>query len=247
MGICFTPERRTFIKGFIHRFREDEPFRTLCLTTFSGVFLLASFSGLFSNLPVDLAWVAILVSGVPIVFGAVKGLVTEFDVTADVLVAIALVAAVAIGEYFAAGEVAFIMQLGKVLEDVTAEKSHSGLKMLMNLTPQKACIRTDQGEKEVLASEISSGDRILVRPGEAIAVDGKIILGNTSIDQSVMTGESVPVDKAVGDDVYQGTINQQGAIEIEATSVGEDSSLKKMIRLVKEAQENRAPIVPDCG
>ena len=227
----------------VNKFREEQEFRTLCFTILSGVFLLASFSGWFSGLPFDPAWVAIVISGVPIVFGAVKGLVTEFDVTADVLVAIALIAALIIGEYFAAGEVAFIMQLGKVLEDVTAGRSHKSLQALIKLTPQKAVVRTADGEKEILASDVKTGDLLLVRPGKAIPVDGRIIRGSTSINQSVMTGESVPVDRTVGDEVYQGTLNQEGVIEIEATSVGDDSSLKKMIRLVEEAEENKAPIV----
>jgi heavy metal translocating P-type ATPase len=177
------------------------------------------------------------------VSGAVKGLITEFDVTADVLVAIALAAAVIIGEYFAAGEVAFIMQLGKVLEDVTAGKTKKSLHALMKLTPQKACIKLADGETTILASEVKEGNVILVRPGEAVPVDGRIIRGRTSIDQAVMTGESVPVDKMIGDRVFQGTVNQQGAIEIEATRAGNDTSLQKMIRLVAQAEENKAPIV----
>ncbi len=229
--------------SLVNKFREEQEFRTLCLTILSGVFLLASFSGWFSGWPFDPAWVAIVISGIPIIFGAVKGLVTEFDVTADVLVAIALIAALIIGEYFAAGEVAFIMQLGKVLEDVTAGRSHKSLRALIKLTPQKAVVRTADGEKEIFASEVKTGDLLLVRPGKAIPVDGRIIRGSTSINQSVMTGESVPVDRTIGDEVYQGTLNQEGVIEIEATSVGDDSSLKKMIRLVEEAEENKAPIV----
>ena len=227
----------------INKFKKEEQFRTLCLTILSGVFLLISFFGLLSRLPVNPAWAAIVISGLPIVYGAIKGLVKEFDVTADVLVAIALIAAVFIGEYFAAGEVAFIMQLGKVLEDVTARKSHKSLQALIKLTPQKACIRTVDGEKVILASEVKKGDLILIRPGEAIPMDGRIVRGSTSINQSVMTGESVPVDRDIGDEVYQGTLNQQGVIEIKATNVGDDSSLKKMIRLVEEAEQNKAPIV----
>lgn len=231
------------IIGLVNRFRESEEFRTLFLTLFSGLFLVASFFKLFSTWPLDPAWIAILLCGVPIVYGAIKGLVTHFDVTADVLVAIALVAAVMIGEHFAAGEVAFIMQLGKVLEDYTAGKSRKSLQALIKLTPQKASVRTDTGEKEILAEAVQKGDRVLVRPGEAIPVDGRILSGSTSVNQAVMTGESVPVDKSLGDEVYQGTINLQGFIEMEAIHVGKDSSLKKMIRLVEEAEMNRAPIV----
>lgn len=227
----------------IYKFQKDESFRTLCLTILSGIFLLISFFKWFTILSLDAAWIAIIISGIPIIYCAIKGLVTEFDVTADVLVAIALIAAVIIGEYFAAGEVAFIMQLGKVLEDVTAEKSHKSLQSLINLTPQQALLRTSYGEKAILASEVKTGDILLVRPGESIPVDGRIINGSTSIDQSIITGESVPADKTAGDKVYQGTLNQQGVIEVKATNVGEDSSLKKMIRLVEEAEENKAPIV----
>lgn len=225
------------------KFRDEAEFRTLLLTIASGAFLIASFFKWFPSVSIDPAWVAIVISGTPIVYGAIMGLITDFDVTADVLVAIALIAAVIIGEYFAAGEVAFIMQLGAVLEDITAGKSHKSLESLIKLTPQKAYIRTVGGEEEILASEVRKGDLLLIRPGEAIPVDGKIIRGSTSINQAIMTGESFPVDKDIGDEVYQGTINQQGVIDIEATKVGEDSSLEKMIRLVEDAENNKAPIV----
>lgn len=227
----------------IRKFREDESFRTICLTAVSGVFLLASIFGWVRQSPIDPAWAAIMLSGIPIVYGAVKGLVTEFDVTADVLVSIALTAAVIIGEYFAAGEVAFIMQLGKVLEDITAGKTKKSLHALMKLTPQKACVKMADGETILLASEVKKGHVIIVRPGETIPMDGRIIRGSTSVDQSVMTGESVPVDKAAGDQVYQGTVNQQGAIEIEAVCAGNDTSLQSMIRLAAQAEEDKAPIV----
>src|ERR1035437_2601900 len=130
--------------NIIKKFQEEEDFRTLSLTIVSGVFLVISFFKLLPGLPLDPAWVAIVLSGVPIVYGAIKGLVKEFDITADVLVAIALIAALFIGEFFAAGEVAFIMQIGKVLENVTAGKSRKSLQTLINLTPQKAFIRTEE-------------------------------------------------------------------------------------------------------
>lgn len=243
MHIYYNIERQCSIMNIINKFREEEGFRTLCLTILSGIFLLASFFRWIPGLPFDAAWIAIVISGIPIVFGAIKGLITEFDVTADVLVAIALIAAIIIEQYFAAGEVAFIMQLGTVLEDVTAGKSHKSLQALIKLTPQKACLHTADGDREILASEVKTGDILLIRPGEAIPVDGEILSGITSIDQSIMTGESVPVDRMIGDEVYQGTINQQGVIKIKAINLGDDSSLKKMIRLVRQAEKNKAPIV----
>ncbi|MCI1943808.1 heavy metal translocating P-type ATPase [Clostridium luticellarii] len=227
----------------VDKFRKEKEFCTLCLTIISGIFLFISFFKLIPQLPFDAAWIAIIISGIPIIFGAIKGLLAELDVTADLLVAIALIAALVIEQYFAAGEVAFIMQLGSILEDFTAKKSHKSLQSLINLTPQKACLHTSDGDMEILASEVKKGDILLIRPGESIPVDGRIIKGTTSIDQSIMTGESIPVDKTIGDEVYQGTINEHGVIKIEASNVGDDSSLKKMINLVKKAEENKAPIV----
>ncbi len=227
----------------MNRLKTDESFRTLCLTAFSGAFLAADFFRWLPGLPFSPAWVAVLLCGAPIVFGAVRGLVTEFDVTADVLVAIALTAALLLGQYFAAGEVAFIMQLGKVLEDETAAKSHKSLQALIRLTPQTACVRTPEGEKIIAADDVKPGDILLVRPGQTVPADGTIRSGTALIGQSVMTGESIPVTKGVGDEVYQGTVNQQGAVEVEAVGAGDDSSLKKMVRLVREAEEKKAPIV----
>ena len=151
--------------SIINKLRE-EAFQTLVLTIISGVFLAISFFGKFAGQPLDPAWVAIILCGFPIVFGALKGLIRSFDVTADVLVAIALVAALAISEYFAAGEVAFIMQIGKVLEDYTAGKSSKSLNALIKLTPQKAFKRVGDGEIELLATQVVKGDILLVRPGQ---------------------------------------------------------------------------------
>lgn len=207
-----------------------------------GVSLLCSiFWG--ENLPVDPAWVAILLCGVPILLEAIIGLVTAFDIKADVLVSLALIASVCIGEDFAAGEVAFIMQLGALLEDLTVAKARAGIERLVHLTPQTARVIRDGREQVIPAGEVKVGDRIRVLPGETIAVDGEILSGQTSINQAVMTGESLPVDKAPGDPVSSGTVNQFGAFEMKATKVGEDSSIQRMIRLVQSADAGKARIV----
>ena len=194
-------------------------------------------------LPFDAAWIAIIFCGVPIIMEAVTGLVTAFDIKADVLVSLALIASVCIGEDFAAGEVAFIMQLGALLEDLTVAKARAGIERLVHLTPQTARVIRDGREQVIPAGEVKVGDRIRVLPGETIAVDGEILSGQTSINQAVMTGESLPVDKAPGDPVSSGTVNQFGAFEMKATKVGEDSSIQRMIRLVQSADAGKARIV----
>ena len=215
--------------------------KDIALLAVSGLALIASIVKL--PLPFDPAWVAIILCGVPIILEAIIGLVTRFDIKADVLVSLALIASIAIGEDFAAGEVAFIMQLGGLLEDLTVARARAGIEKLVHLTPRTARLLTESGEQIVPAEQVKVGDILRVLPGETVAVDGIITAGQTSIDQSVMTGESMPVDKSAGDEVSSGTINRFGAFEMRAAKVGEDSSLQRMIRLVQSADAGKAKIV----
>ncbi len=208
----------------------------------SGIALLCSIFDVLP-LPFDIAWVAIILCGVPIVLEAIIGLVTEFDIKADVLVSMALVASVFIGEDFAAGEVAFIMQLGALLEDVTVAKARAGIEKLVQLTPQRARVIRDGIDFLVPAGHVKVDDILRVLPGETIPVDGVIVSGQTSVNQAVMTGESLPVDKSEGDEVSSGTVNQFGVFEMKATRVGKDSSIQRMIRLVQSADAGKAKIV----
>jgi heavy metal translocating P-type ATPase len=208
----------------------------------SFIALVISFFNL-GSLPVDAAWAAIILCGLPILKGAVVGLVTRFDVKADVLVSIALVATVVTGEVFAAGEVAFIMTIGAFLEERTAARARAGIEKLARMTPVSARVLRDRGEATIPASEVAVGDTLRVLAGEAVPVDGVIISGDTSIDQSVMTGESLPVDKSEGDEVLSGTVNRFGVFDMTATKVGVDSSLQRMIRLVESADAGKAKIV----
>ena len=216
--------------------------KEITLLAISGVALVVSIFDLLP-LPFDAAWVAIVLCGIPIVLEALIGLITAFDIKADVLVSLALIAAVLIGEDFAAGEVAFIMQLGALLEDVPGARARAGIEKLVHLTPQTARLLLPDGENIVPAEQVRVGDRLRVLPGESIPVDGVITSGQTSINQAVMTGESLPVDKTVGDEVSSGTVNQYGAFEMRATKVGEDSSIQRMIRLVQSADVGKARIV----
>lgn len=191
----------------------------------------------------NLSWVAIILCGLPIIKEAAIGLYEEFDIKADVLVSLALIASVIIGEIFAAGEISVIMTIGALLEDLTVQKAQSGIENLVKLTPKQARIIRDNKEIMINADDIEIGDIVRVIAGETIPVDGVIIKGQGSIDESIMNGESLPVDKYVGDDVLSGTINQYSNFDIKATKTSQDSSLKRMIKLVKEADSKKAPIV----
>lgn len=216
--------------------------KDITLLVISAAALLLSIFDLIP-LPFDAAWIAIILCGIPIILEAVIGLVTAFDIKADVLVSIALVASICIGEIFAAGEVAFIMQLGGLLEELTVAKARAGIEKLVHLTPQTARLIEGEIERVIPAEQVKIGVRLRVLPGETVPVDGVITSGVTSVNQAVMTGESLPVDKAAGDEVSSGTVNQFGAFEMEATRVGEDSSIQRMIRLVQLADAGKAKIV----
>lgn len=216
--------------------------KDITLLVISGIALIVSIFDLVL-LPFDISWAAIILCGIPIILEAVIGLVTAFDIKADVLVSLALIASVCIGEVFAAGEVAFIMQLGGLLEELTVARAHAGIEKLVHLTPQTARVITGGKETAVPTEAVKVGDLLRVLPGETIPVDGEIVSGQTSVNQAVMTGESLPVDKGVGDEVSSGTVNQFGAFEMKATKVGEDSSIQRMIRLVQSADAGKAKIV----
>ncbi|MBO5145655.1 MAG: cation-translocating P-type ATPase [Lachnospiraceae bacterium] len=234
---------KTLMKKFEHLLETGGTKKEITFLVISGIALFCSLTGILDFLPFDIAWVSIILCGVPIILEAIIGLVTAFDIKADVLVSLALIASVCIGEDFAAGEVAFIMQIGALLEDLTVAKARAGIEKLVKLTPQTARVVRDGIEAVIPASEVKIGDILRILPGEGIAVDGIITSGQTSIDQAVMTGEPIPVDKTVGDEVSSGTVNRFGTFEMKATKVGEDSSIQRMIRLVQSADAGKAKIV----
>ena len=228
---------------FFKNILQNEELRMqLACIAISGAALLASMLDI-RPLPFDLAWLAVILCGVPIVWGALKGLVTEFDIKADVLVSIALIASLTIGEDFAAGEIAFIMQLGSLLEEATVARARAGIEKLVRLSPRTARRIADGKEEIIRAEDVRKGDVLRVLPGETIPADGVIIMGETSVNQAVMTGEPLPVDKTAGDEVASGTVNQFGSFEMRALKVGEDSSIQRMIRLVQSADAGKAKIV----
>lgn len=220
----------------------------LPMTILAGVFLVLSLIFMLTgfSFPVDPAWITIIISGIPMLYLALTRLFYEKWVSSALLISIAMIASMAIGEIFAAGEVAFIMAIGAILEDMTVARAKKGLSKLIALAPTEGrrLIKTENTwtEEIIPAEKIESGDLLRVLPGEKIPVDGRITSGSTSIDQSVITGESLPADKTIGEDVFCGTLNCYGSIDIEATKVGEDSSLQKLIAMVKEAENKKAPM-----
>lgn len=217
----------------------------LKMTIISAIFLVIAviFMILGIDTPIHLnpAWGAVIISGIPMLLLALTRLIREKWISSALLIAIAMVASLLIGEIFAAGEVAWIMALGALLEDWTVERAKKGLRNLINLTPQTGRRIVDGKEEMISVDEIKIGDTLRILPGESVPVDGEIINGTSSLDQSIMTGESLPIDKDVGDEVFCGTMNLYGAIDIKATSLGENSSLQKLIDLVKAADEKQAP------
>lgn len=196
-------------------------------------------------LPFDPAWITVIISGIPMVYLAVWRVIHNpgiSKISSALLITIAMIAAIAIGDLFAAGEVAWIMAIGAILEEKTTERARKGLKKLISLAPAQGRRIRNGKEKMIPAEEINEGDVLRILPGETIPVDGLILSGETSVDQSVLTSESLPVDKSAGENVFCGTINRFGSIDIRATQVGEDSSLQRLIRMVQEAEDRKAPM-----
>ena len=211
----------------------------LSLITISAISLVASFV-----LSLDyLSWIAVIFCGIPIFKECIEGLVSEFDIKADLLVSIAIIASIIIGEVFAAGEIATIMAIGGFLEEYTVSKTQGKIKELVKLTPTIATRILNGKEEHINADEINIGDTLKVLPGETIVCDGIITDGETSIDQATLTGESMPVDKAEGDEVYSGTINLYGSFLMRAVKKSKDSSLQKLIQLVESSSPENSKIV----
>lgn len=190
-----------------------------------------------------IAAIAVMLCGIPIFKECIEGLVTQFDIKADLLVTIAIIASIIIGEVFAAGEIATIMAIGGFLEEYTVSKTQGRIKELANMSPQFATRIRNGYEEKIPVEEIKIGDVLKVLPGESIPTDGIIMTGESSIDQSTLTGESLPVDKEVNDEVYSGTINLYGSFTMKTTKVSRDSSLQKLIRLVESSSPENAKIV----
>ena len=190
---------------------------------------------------VSLAWVAAILGACRIVYGAVAAL-AQGRIGADIALAQACLAAIIIGQPFVAAEVVFIALLGEVLEALTFARTQREITRLVDQAPRTARVRRDGVEFEIPVVQVVPGDLVLIREGERIPVDGPVVSGRSGVDQSALTGESMPVDKGPGDPVFTGTVNHFGLLEVRAEKVGHESTLGQVLRMVGEAQRRKAPI-----
>ncbi|MCG9966780.1 cadmium-translocating P-type ATPase [Pelotomaculum terephthalicicum JT] len=236
----------------IGRFAAPRQFRELLnlrefYLTFAGALLIAASFILEKSspepiLPALLALAALAVLGGPIIWGAATGLWAR-ELNVDELVSLAMVASVMIGEYLSAAVVAFIMVLGSLLEKYTSQQARNAIQTLVRLKPQTATVLREGIESSLPLEEIQPGDEIVIRPGETIPVDGKVVRGAAAVNQASLTGESLPVDKTAGDSVFAGTASYSGMLVVRVKQVGEETTLGKLIHLVQEAESMRAPVL----
>jgi Zn2+/Cd2+-exporting ATPase len=182
---------------------------------------------------------SVAINGFPIIRGAIAGLM-EKKINVDELVSLAILASIMMGEFLSAAVISFVMVVGSLIEEATAATARKQIQSLVEMTPKEATVVSKDGNIRKLVSEIFTDDILLIRPGELIPVDAIITKGVASVDESTITGEATPIEKTIGDEVYSGTLNQNGVLEVKATRVGKDSTLGKVISLITEA-ENHHP------
>jgi Cd2+/Zn2+-exporting ATPase len=229
-----TEKTRTFwreMRSFI--------FLGLCGLTLAASWI-TEWIGLAPVFPTVLSIASLVIGGYPIVKSAIKTLLIP-DLNVDTLVSIAAISATAVGAYHEAAAVLFIMLLGESLEGLTVGKARKAIASLIQLSPKTAWVRRDGKEVQVPIEEVQVNEVVIVKPGERIPVDGKIISGCGSVNQSTLTGESLPVEKVIGDRVYCGTFNEAGSCELEATQIANDTKLAHIKRLIIEAQAEKSP------
>ena len=211
----------------------------IALIAISAISLITSFI-----LSIEyVSWISVILCGLPIFKECSEGLIKEFDIKADLLVSLAIIASLMIGEVFAAGEIATIMAIGGFLEEYTVSKTQGRIEELVKMTPQVAT-RIENGiEERIPVEKVQIGDMLKVLPGESIPTDGVIVKGETSINQSTLTGESLPVDKKENDEVFSGTTNLYGSFTMKTTKISQESSFQKLIKLVESSEPENSRIV----
>jgi heavy metal translocating P-type ATPase len=233
------------ISAFIARYKDFLLSKETLITFTNAVLLIAGFVVSLFGLSEIGRWfylASAVIGGMPLFLFAAKGLIIQHDITAGVMVSVAMIAAILVGEYSAAAMVVFMMSVGEWLENFTVAKANNALRDLAKLVPAMITVRRNGREVLVPNEQVVLDDIVLVHIGERIGVDGTVIAGHGSVDQSAITGESMPVEKSEGDEVYAGTLNQLGTLEVRVTRLGQDTTLGQIVKLVKDAQASQAPV-----
>lgn len=197
--------------------------------------------GVTSPIFAAMSVLAMITAGYPIAISAIRALRINHEITINLLMTIAAVGAVVIGAYTEAGLVMVLFALGEALEGFTADRARNAIGGLSELAPAEATLVRGGRETRVPVAELQVGDHIAIKPGERLPMDGRVTAGTSAVDQAPITGESRPVDKVPGDEVFAGSVNGYGALEIEVTRLAQDNTISRMIALVAEAQEGQAP------
>ena len=236
---------RTQQPTFFERYRDFLLSRETIITAINGLLLILGFILGLAGWTETSRWVYLasaVIGGMPLFIFAAKGLIIKHDITAGVMVSVAMIAAIIVGEYSAAALVVFMMSIGEWLENFTVARADNALRELAKLIPSFVTVRRNGQEVDVAIEEVMIDDLVLVRTGERIGVDGVVAAGSGSVNQSAITGESMTVEKKAGDDVFAGTINEVGAMEVLVQKLGKDTTLGQIVKLVKEAQRSQAPV-----
>ncbi len=231
--------------NFFARYRDFLLSRDTLLTLANVTLLLAGFIVSMLGAPGAGKWLylaAAVIGGLPLFLFAAKGLFLRGDITAGVMASTATIAAIVVGEYAAAALVVFMMSIGEWLENFTVARADSALRDLSRLVPPQVMVRRNGQEQVIPLEQVILGDTVLARTGERIGVDGMLTGGGASVNQAAITGESMPVEKKTGDEVFAGTLNEAGLLEIRVTRLGEQTTLGQIVRLVKDAQSHQAPV-----
>lgn len=231
--------------NFFIRYRDFLLSRDTIIAFINAVLLLVGFIVSISGLPDVGKWLYLgsaIIGGIPLFLLAGKAVIINHDITAGFMASVAMIAAILVGEYSAAALVVFMFAIGDWLESLTIARADNALKDLAKLIPSTVVVIRDEIEISVPIEQIQLKDKVLVRSGERIGVDGLVLGGSGSVNQSAITGESMPVDKKAGDEVFAGTLNEVGAMEIQVSRLGQDTTLGQIVKLVKEAQKTQAPV-----
>lgn len=240
-GIKVYPEREKFQEEKVPFWQKRENKNTMASMLFLVLGYISTFTaGEHSLGTIAIFALSILIGGFDLFKVGLKNL-TRFEFDMKTLMTVAIIGAVIIGEWGEGAIVVFLFALSEALEGYSMDKARQSIRSLMNIAPDTALVKRGNGEFEVAVEDIQIGDIMIVKPGQKVAMDGEVIHGRSSINQAAITGESIPVSKEIGDEVFAGSLNEEGFLEVRVTKLAEDTTIAKIIHLVEEAQAERAP------